>query len=95
MEIRYTCLTEARYLSPPGDRCCLTEARVPSFNGEKIDKNPPLRHFAYILRHNITFHPVEIRNTCLSEVSSVISFKVRGEVMRSEVMRIEMRGEKK
>ena len=56
-----------------GDRRCLTEARVPSFNGEKIDKILPIRHFAYILRHNIAFLSVEIRNTCLNEASSVIS----------------------
>ena len=53
-----------------GARRCLTEARDPSFNGEKIDKNPPLRHFACILRHNITFLPVETRNSCLCEASS-------------------------
>ena len=59
-----------------GDRRCLTEARVPSFNDEKIDQNPPLRHFAYILRHNITFFHVEIKNTCLSEALFVIRLKV-------------------
>ena len=116
-------------------RLCLTEARVPSFNGEKADlkpsitsfymyfyvipsfsplksgtraslrhesdtalkvvtdeaslrhefrvstgrnprksiKNPPLRHFACFLRHNIAFLPVETRNSCLSEAAGTTS----------------------
>ena len=38
--------------------------------GSRPIKHPPIiGHFAYILRHNITF-PAEIRNTCLSEASS-------------------------
>ena len=42
------------------DRRCLTEARVPSFNGGgRSIKNPPLRHFECISRHNTTFLPVE------------------------------------
>ena len=33
-----------------------------------------LRHFAYSLRHNIAFLPVETRNSCLSEAASGITF---------------------
>ena len=39
-------------------------------NPRKSIKNPPLRHFACILRHNIAFLPVETRNSCLSEAAS-------------------------
>ena len=39
-------------------------------NPRKSIKNPPLRHFACILRHNIAFLPVETRNLCLSEAGS-------------------------
>ena len=49
--------------------------------GRRSIKNPPIRHFAYISRHNITFLPVEIRNTCFSEASSVISFRLRTEFL--------------
>ena len=45
----------------------------PVSTGRKPIKNPPLRHFACILRHNATFLPIEIRNMCLSEAPSVIS----------------------
>ena len=43
-------------------------------NPRKSIKNPPLRHFACILRHNIAFLPVETRNTCLSEAASGTTF---------------------
>ena len=39
-------------------------------NPRKSIKNPPLRHFACILRHNIAFLSVETRNSCLSEAAS-------------------------
>ena len=47
--------------------------------GRRSIKNPPLRHFACIVRHNttfLTFLTVEIRNACLSEASSVTTFKM-------------------
>ena len=45
-------------------------------NLRKSIKNPPLRHFACILRHNIAFLPVETWNSCLSEAASVTTLKV-------------------
>ena len=47
-------------------RLCLTEARVPSFNGEKADLKPAITSFYVFIRHTFLL-PVEIRNSCLSE----------------------------
>ena len=48
-------------------RLCLTEARVPSFNGEKADLKPAITSF-YMYFYVIFFLlPVEIRNSCLTE----------------------------
>ena len=46
-------------------------------NPRKSIENPPLRHFACILRHNITFFPVETRNSSLSEAASGTTFQGR------------------
>ena len=43
-------------------------------NPRKSIKNPSLRHFACILRHNIAFLPVETRSSCLSEAASGTTF---------------------
>ena len=48
LKIMKSMIAGFRTASKGDARRCLTEARVPSFNGEKADLKPPLRHFTCI-----------------------------------------------
>ena len=49
------------------DWWCLTEAQVPSFNGEKIYLKPAITSFLQVFLRHTFLLPVGIRNTCLTE----------------------------
>ena len=79
---------ETRELDQGGDRRYLTEARVPSFNGEMIDLKPAMTSFfAYFTSHLSSPRLVEIRYTCLTEARRlhVTTFKQAHPVLSPEV----------